>query len=182
MNRAHWQNLAEERVLDADVLLQAGRWAGAFHLIGYAVESGLKSCVLAYMENGTADVIFRERKFSDNCWTHNIEELVRLAGLRSALDLDITLAPKKHILTRRASEGSASEPSLARRVSMCKDAKLSCRGNMAANRQLGINWIYATQWKEISRYQTATEFNARRLYQAVADAADGVLPWVRTRW
>ena len=127
MNRAHWQNLAEERVLDADVLLQAGRWAGAFHLIGYAVESGLKSCVLAYMENSNADVIFRERKFSDNCWTHNIEELVRLAGLRSALDLD-----------------------------------------MAANRQLGINWIYATQRKEISRYQTATEFNARRLYQAVA--------------
>lgn len=141
MNRAHWQNLAEERVLDADVLLQAGRWAGVFHLIGYAVESGLKSCVLAYMENSNADVIFRERKFSDNCWTHNIEELVRLAGLRSALDLD-----------------------------------------MAANRQLGINWIYATQWKEISRYQTATEFNARRLYQAVADAADGVLPWIRTRW
>ena len=141
MNRAHWQNLAEERVLDADVLLQAGRWAGAFHLIGYAVESGLKSCVLACMENSDADVIFRERKFSDNCWTHNIEELVRLAGLRSALDLD-----------------------------------------MAANRQLGINWIYATQWKEISRYQTATEFNARRLYQAVADAADGVLPWIRTRW
>ena len=29
------------------------------------------------------------------------------------------------------SEGSASEPSLARRVSMCKDAKLSCRGNKA---------------------------------------------------
>src|SRR5208283_1173187 len=40
----------------------------------------------------------------------------------------ITLAPKKLIRTRRASEGSASEPSLARRVSMCKDAKLSCRG------------------------------------------------------
>ena len=41
----------------------------------------------------------------------------------------ITLAPKKLIRTRRASEGSASEPSLARRVSMCKDAKLSYRGN-----------------------------------------------------
>ena len=47
----------------------------------------------------------------------------------SSLQEVITLAPKKLILTRRASEGSASEPSLARRVSMCKDAKLSCRGN-----------------------------------------------------
>jgi len=45
-------------------------------------------------------------------------------------ELGITLAPKKLIRTRRASEGSASEPSLARRVSMCKDAKLSCRGNI----------------------------------------------------
>ena len=90
MNRAHWQNLAEERVLDADVLLQAGRWAGSFHLIGYAVKLGLNSCVLACMENSNADVIFRKRKYSDNCWTHNIEELVRLAGLRSALDLDMT--------------------------------------------------------------------------------------------
>jgi hypothetical protein len=110
-------------------------------LIGYAVESGLKSCVLAHIESSNADVIFRERKCSDNCWTHNIEELVRLAGLRSILDLD-----------------------------------------MAANKQLSINWIYATQWKEISRYQTATKFDARRLYQAVADAADGVLPWIRKRW
>ena len=51
--------------------------------------------------------------------------------LRSDPTIDfITLAPKKLILTRRASEGSASEPSLARRVSMCKDAKLSCRGNI----------------------------------------------------
>ena len=46
----------------------------------------------------------------------------------------ITVAPKKLILTRRASEGSASEPSLARRVSMCKDAKLSCRGNTKGGR------------------------------------------------
>ena len=34
-----------------------------------------------------------------------------------------------HILTRRASEGSALKPSLARRVGIWKDAELSCRGN-----------------------------------------------------
>ena len=50
-------------------------------------------------------------------------------ALNRQSEVAITLAPKKLILTRRASEGSASEPSLARRVSMCKDAKLSCRGN-----------------------------------------------------
>ena len=56
----------------------------------------------------------------------------RLRGGILLLSAGITLAPKKLIRTRRASEGSASEPSLARRVSMCKDAKLSCRGNMNA--------------------------------------------------
>ena len=55
--------------------------------------------------------------------------LLGALGSESVAMADITLAPKKLIRTRRASEGSASEPSLARRVSMCKDAKLSCRGN-----------------------------------------------------
>jgi hypothetical protein len=51
-----------------------------------------------------------------------------------ALDREFgATAPKKLIRTRRASEGSASEPSLARRVSMCKDAKLSCRGNTCSS-------------------------------------------------
>jgi hypothetical protein len=114
VNRAHWQALAEERVLDADQLLQGGRWAGAYHLIGYAVECGLKACILAHIENNNTDIIFREKKFSENCWTHNIEDLVRLAGLRTVLDLDI-----------------------------------------AANPPLGVNWVYATQWKEISRWYVA---------------------------
>ena len=56
-------------------------------------------------------------------------------GRRISDAIDITLAPKKHIRTRRASEGSASEPSLARWVSMCKDAKLSCRRNNAGHSQ-----------------------------------------------
>jgi transketolase len=62
----------------------------------------------------------------------------------------ITLAPKKLIRTRRASEGSASKPSLARRVSMCKDAKLSCRGNISSEaaslaghwKLSNLCWIY----------------------------------------
>src|SRR5208337_3830173 len=55
-----------------------------------------------------------------------LRELAPIFGLNHP---DITPARKKLIRTRRGSEGSASEPSLARRVSMCKGAKLSCRGN-----------------------------------------------------
>jgi len=41
-----------------------------------------------YVENQNADVIFRQKKFSEKCWTHDLEVLVGLAGLRAALDVD----------------------------------------------------------------------------------------------
>jgi HEPN domain len=83
VNRADWQRLAEERVKDAEVLLNGGQWAAAYYLAGYAVESGLKSCALAYVEKNP-DIIFRERKYSENCWTHDIGTLVQASGLDAA--------------------------------------------------------------------------------------------------
>ena len=50
MNRTNLQRLAEERARDAELLLEGGQWSGAFYLAGYAVECGLKSCVLARIE------------------------------------------------------------------------------------------------------------------------------------
>jgi len=79
VNRKHWQKLAEDRVLEAQALLTAGHWSGAYYLVGYAVECGLKACVLAHVESTGA--IFRDKNFSVKCWTHDVEELVELAGL-----------------------------------------------------------------------------------------------------
>ncbi len=141
MNRTHWRNLAEERVLDARLLLQGGRWGAAYYLAGYAVEAGLKSCVLAYVENQNADVIFREKKFSESCWTHNLRLLVKLAGLQAVLD----------------AEGDG-------------------------NPRLRINWAHVARWNETSRYQPATESEARRLFEAVTDFQNGVLPWIKIHW
>lgn len=140
MDRNHWRQLAEDRVEDARCLLDVGRWSAAYHLAGYAVECGLKACILAYIATNP-EIIFRERRYSEGCWTHDIEELVKAAGLRFTRDTDV-----------------------------------------AANRLLGINWEYAKAWKEISRYQEKTEFDARRLYEAVTDDVNGVLPWVKARW
>ena len=52
-------------------LLSAGRWSRAYYLAGYAVECGLKACVLAYVERTC--VIFLDKKFSEKCWTHDVE-------------------------------------------------------------------------------------------------------------
>jgi hypothetical protein len=82
VNRAAWQQLAEERIEDAGILLAAGRWSAAYYLAGYAVECGLKACILAYVEQNP-DVIFRERRFSEKCWTHDIDGLVSIANLET---------------------------------------------------------------------------------------------------
>jgi hypothetical protein len=51
-------------------------------MAGYAVECGLKSCVIAYLLRTDQ---FPDRKYSEQCWTHDLERLVGLAGLEAAL-------------------------------------------------------------------------------------------------
>ncbi len=81
MSRAEFRQLAEDRILDAAALLApvAQRWSAHYYLAGYSVECGLKSCVLAYVER--TGVIFKDKKFLENCWTHDLEKLVKFAGL-----------------------------------------------------------------------------------------------------
>ena len=86
MNRAELQRLANERIADAKALLAAKRWSAAYYLAGYAVECGLKACVLAYVER--TGVIFEDKKYAEKCWTHDLEDLLRLAGLEAALNAD----------------------------------------------------------------------------------------------
>jgi HEPN domain-containing protein len=79
MNRAGWQQMALERIGDAEALLKKKRWAGAYYMAGYAVECGLKSCVLLHVEN--TGVIFDNPKFLEKCRTHDLNVLLSLATL-----------------------------------------------------------------------------------------------------
>lgn len=58
------------------------RWSGAYYLTGYAVECALKACLLKYLGESTA--VFGELGYLKRlaeCWTHDLEKLVNLAGL-----------------------------------------------------------------------------------------------------
>ena len=92
MTRADWQQIAEERLVAAQALLAARNWSSAYYLAGYAVEGGLKSCILVRVA-ASPEVIFIEKRFSEKCWTHEIEELVKLAGLESTRNTDIAADP-----------------------------------------------------------------------------------------
>ena len=124
---------------DAATLLAAGRWSGAYYLTGYAVECGLKACVLSHIER--TGIVFLDKRFAEKCWTHDVEILVKAADLEITRGLEIS-----------------------------------------ANTDLALNWQYVKDWSETARYEQKTEVQARRLFEAVTDAANGVLPWIRARW
>jgi HEPN domain-containing protein len=83
VNTAELQWLAGERLREARALLGLRCWSGAYYLAGYAVECGLKACIIKCLM--TTDQ-FPERKFSEQCWTHDLERLVVLAGLTGQRD------------------------------------------------------------------------------------------------
>lgn len=107
LNRTELQQLAEVRLVEAGALLGAGLWDGAYYLAGYAVECALKACILAHVER--TGVIFEEKKFSEKCWTHDIEALIELAGLKPDLDADALANPAlgtNRDVTKRWNESS----------------------------------------------------------------------------
>src|SRR5207253_710301 len=87
VSRPQLQQFAEDRVLDAQALIAAGRWSGAYYLSGYAVECGLKSCVLAHIER--TGLIFKSKEYLNalpKCWTHDLVQLSEIAGLKNEID------------------------------------------------------------------------------------------------
>jgi HEPN domain-containing protein len=91
MNRKELHQLAKERIRDAKVLLAARRWSGAYYLAGYAVECGLKACIIVQLKNADD---FPDKKFSEQCWTHNLVQLVGLAKLKTELGIKVAADPK----------------------------------------------------------------------------------------
>lgn len=86
-------------------------------------------------------IIFADRRYAERCWTHDLEELVRLAGLAEPLGRET-----------------------------------------AANPTRGQNWLTVRQWTESSRYRRTVHHEAKRLYRAITDKPDGIMPWITNHW
>jgi len=84
MNRYDLRELARQRVREARQLLRAGAPSGAYYLAGYAVECGLKACIA----RRTQRYEFPSRHTVNESHTHDLEKLLRLAGLERALAQD----------------------------------------------------------------------------------------------
>src|SRR4051794_22345133 len=88
-DRATFQQLAESRLAEAELLLNNGFPSGAYYLAGYAVECALKSIIASgFRANEIPD-----KSLVNSVYTHNLNELLNLAGLRNPLHEDSSLNP-----------------------------------------------------------------------------------------
>jgi hypothetical protein len=91
VNRADLQSLAQQRILDAQALLDGGRWSFAYYVAGYAVECALKSCFLSRMIY--TGWVFQDRVKIDECLTHDFVKLISLSGLTTELNANLAANP-----------------------------------------------------------------------------------------
>jgi HEPN domain-containing protein len=82
MNRSDLQRLTGIRIREARILFKAGEYSGAYYLAGYAVECALKACIA----KKTRRFDFPDKSRALQSYTHNLRELLRLAGLNDDLE------------------------------------------------------------------------------------------------
>jgi HEPN domain-containing protein len=85
VNRNALQEIALIRLREAKALLDNNQYDGAYYLSGYAVECALKS----YIAKQTKRHDFPNKKIVNESYTHNLIQLVRVAGLQTALDQEM---------------------------------------------------------------------------------------------
>lgn len=85
MHRDMWRDVARTRLREAAVLLDAGEWSGAYYLAGYAVECGLKACIVRQFQASTMP----DKRVVQDAYTHDLSKLVGLAGLTLQLQQDM---------------------------------------------------------------------------------------------
>lgn len=82
MHRREFQTLAAIRLTEAKRLLDSGMFDGAYYLSGYAVECALKACIA----RKTRLHEFPPRpNLVRGMYTHDLDDLVRIAGLSLSL-------------------------------------------------------------------------------------------------
>ena len=85
MNRQQLQDLSKVRRREAAALLKAKHHGGAYYLLGYAVECALKACIAKQTKKHD----FPDKAIAAKAHVHNLENLMKLAGLENALNNDM---------------------------------------------------------------------------------------------
>jgi HEPN domain-containing protein len=86
LTRKDFQRLADLRARDAGSLSKSGNQQGAYYLAGYAVECALKACIAKKTRRHEFPP---KRKYIDEIYQHDLNILLKRAGLEEQLDKDM---------------------------------------------------------------------------------------------
>lgn len=89
MNRSEFQRISRIRKKEARILLSNKEYAGAYYLIGYSIECALKACIAKQIQKWD----FPDKEITNKVFTHNLESLLKLAGLEQQLKKDMDTNP-----------------------------------------------------------------------------------------
>lgn len=90
VTRKDFQRLADLRAKEAGVLARNRNEAGAFYLGGYAIECALKACIAKETKRHEFPP---KADYVRSVYTHNLEELLKLARLDKQLETDAKTDP-----------------------------------------------------------------------------------------
>jgi HEPN domain-containing protein len=85
MNRTDLHHLAELRLKESKVLLDANCFEGSYYLAGYAVECAIKACFARKTEPHD----FPDKRAVEKIWKHDLRELISAAGLAEEWDKEL---------------------------------------------------------------------------------------------
>lgn len=88
--RSDFQRLAELRAEEAGVLVRGRKQQGAYYLSGYAVECALKACIAKQTKKNEFPP---DRRYVGKIYTHDLNELLKEAGLEQQLANDTQANP-----------------------------------------------------------------------------------------
>ncbi len=83
MNRSDFQQLAELRLKEAEVLLRQGCFDGAYYLLGYVVECAFKACIAKQTKEHDFPP---DRKAVEAIYRHKPNDLLKAASLETKHD------------------------------------------------------------------------------------------------
>jgi HEPN domain-containing protein len=81
MNKSDLEALVDVRVKEAKLLLDNKCYEGAYYLLGYALECGIKACIAKQVREHD----FPDKQLANASYTHKLGDLLGVAGLRQKL-------------------------------------------------------------------------------------------------
>lgn len=81
MNKTELEALAGIRIKEAEILLDAHCYQGAYYLAGYTLECILKACIAKQVK----EFDFPNKQLANDSYTHNLTKLLTTAGLKQKL-------------------------------------------------------------------------------------------------